>query len=374
MRIVFTGGGTGGHFYPIIAVAERVNQIVDREKIIGAKLFYLSNAAYDKKALFENNVTFIYVSSGKRRLYASVANFFDLFKIFFGTIGALLTLFRIYPDVVFSKGGYASFPVVCAARILRIPVFIHESDSHPGRVNAWSAKFAVRIALSYAEAGAFFPKEKIALTGQPIRMAIRKGIKEGVSEFFQFDASLPVLVVIGGSLGAEIINNVVLDALPELLERYQVIHQVGIKNMKEVSERAGLVLEKSQHTNRYRQYGFLNELELKMAAGAASLVISRAGSTIFEIASWGVPSLIIPITSSNGSHQLKNAFNYARAGACIVIEENNLTAHILSSEIDKIIENPVKHTAMSEAALTFSGGDAAMNIAEELIKIALSHD
>src|ERR1035437_5827831 len=133
MKIVFTGGGTGGHFFPIIAVVQKVNKIIDEDKLIGVKLYYMSDSPYDRATLFENNLLYEEVKSGKMRIYFSLKNFSDIFKVFFGTINAIFKIFSIYPDVVFGKGGYASFPVVLAARILRIPVMIHESDSAPGR-------------------------------------------------------------------------------------------------------------------------------------------------------------------------------------------------------------------------------------------------
>ena len=142
MKIVFTGGGTGGHFYPIIAVAQKVNQIIDKENIIGVKLYYFSDSPYDKEMLLENGFLYEEVKAGKLRTYFSIKNFFDIFKMFFGTINALYKIFSIYPDVVFGKGGYASFPTIFAARILHIPVLIHESDSIPGRVNKWAGHFA----------------------------------------------------------------------------------------------------------------------------------------------------------------------------------------------------------------------------------------
>src|SRR3989344_5923626 len=137
MKIVFTGGGTGGHFYPLISVGEKDNQIIDHENILGAKLYYVSDSPYDKEMLFENGILYEEIISGKRRTYFSLKNFSDLFKIFFGVLNALFKMFSIYPDVVFGKGGYASFPTIFAARILRIPIVIHESDSAPGRVNKW---------------------------------------------------------------------------------------------------------------------------------------------------------------------------------------------------------------------------------------------
>src|SRR3990167_871131 len=169
MKIVFTGGGTGGHFYPIIAVAQRINQIIDHENILGAKLYYVSDSPYDKEMLFENGLLYEQINTGNMRTYFSLKNFSDIFKTFFGVINAIFKMFSIYPDVVFGKGGYASFPTILAARILRIPVLIHESDSVPGRVNKWAGRFAKRVAVSFKEAVNYFPKNKVAWTGHPIR-------------------------------------------------------------------------------------------------------------------------------------------------------------------------------------------------------------
>jgi UDP-N-acetylglucosamine--N-acetylmuramyl-(pentapeptide) pyrophosphoryl-undecaprenol N-acetylglucosamine transferase len=155
MKIVFTGGGTGGHFYPIIAIAEKVNQIIDRDKIVQAKLYYFSDDPYDKAALFDNGITFKQIPAGKMRVYFSVQNFFDMFKTFTGVVKAVFALFAIFPDVVVGKGGYSSFPTLLAARILGIPVVIHESDSYPGRVNVWAGKFARRVAVSFQEAAQY---------------------------------------------------------------------------------------------------------------------------------------------------------------------------------------------------------------------------
>src|SRR5258708_16068996 len=173
MKILFGGGGTGGHVYPIIAVAEELNAIIETEKILEARLYYLSTAPYDRKALYDNGITFVKINAGKLRRYFSFANIFDVVKTGIGIVNALVTMFFICPDVVFSKGGYASFPVLVAARLFGIPVIIHESDSVPGRTNLWAAKFAKRIAVSYEEASEFFPKEKTAYTGQPVRKGIR---------------------------------------------------------------------------------------------------------------------------------------------------------------------------------------------------------
>jgi len=374
MKILLTGGGSGGHFYPLIAIAEKLNELASREKILDLKLYYMSDAPYDKRMLFENRITYVQIPAGKMRLYFSIRNFFDLFSTATGAFFGLISMFFIYPDVVISKGGYAAFPAVFAAKLLRIPVIVHESDSSPGRLNRWTAKFAVKVAVSWPEAADFLPKDKTALTGQPIRKEILHGDKEGAYDFFKLSSSLPVILVIGGSQGAETINNTIVDILPQLVEKYQIIHQAGLNNIEDVTLRSKLLLENSSYSNRYIATAYLNNLATRMAAGIATIVISRAGSAIFEIASWGIPSIIIPITNSNGDHQRKNAFNYARTGACEVIEESNFSPHILMATIEKILENKEKLDSMRTKALAFSTPTAAETIAQAALQIAISHE
>lgn len=375
MKIVFTGGGTGGHFYPIIAVVQKVNKIIDQEHIIGAKLYYISDSPYDKEMLAENGLMYEEVSTGKMRTYFSFKNVFDIFKTFLGIISAIFKLFSIYPDVVFGKGGYASFPTVFAARILSIPVIIHESDSAPGRVNRWAGRFAKKIAVSFIEAADYFPKQKVAWTGQPIINEIEHGApRQEALAYFKFESEVPVIFILGGSQGAEIINNTILDALPRLVKNYQIIHQTGVNNYKNVSGQAEVILTNNKYKSRYLSMPYLNPLAMKMAAGVATIIISRAGSTIFQIASWGVPSILIPFMNSNSDHSRKNAFNFARAGACSVIEEMNMTANILSSEIDRIIEDKNSYEQMVRNSKAFAKDGAAEKIARELVDIALSHE
>ncbi len=373
MRILLTGGGTGGHFYPLIAIAEKINEIADHENLIDLKIYFMSDTPFDKQALFETNITFIQVPAGKMRIYFSIKNFLDLFKAFLGGIVGIIKVFSIYPDVIISKGGYGAFPAVLAGRILRIPIILHESDSSPGRLNLWTAKFAKRVAVSYAEAGEKFPKDKTAWVGQPVRRAIAKKAEHGGHEFFKLDPNLQTIFILGGSQGADIINSTIIEVLPELLKKYQIIHQTGPKNIKEVQMRSDLVLENSNFKHRYLPFAYMNNIETKMAAGAANLIISRAGSTIFEIASWGIPSIIIPITNSNGDHQRKNAFTYARTGACVVLEENNLQPHILTTEIDKLLNSKERLEQMSEKAYAFSTPEAGEMLAQEAVNIALTH-
>ena len=375
MKIIFTGGGTGGHFCPIIAVAQKVNQIIDKENILGAKLYYFSDSPYDKEMLLETGLLYEEIKAGKLRTYFSFKNFFDIFKMFFGVINAIYKVFSIYPDVVFGKGGYGSFPTILAARILHIPIVIHESDSAPGRVNKWAGHFAKRVAISFKEVADYFPKKTVAWTGLPIRTEIEHPAPRNEAlQYFKLESELPVILILGGSQGAELINNTVLDALPRLVKNFQIIHQTGINNFRNVAGRAEVVLASSPEKARYLPFAFLNPLALKMAAGVATIIVSRAGSTIFEIASWGVPSIIVPITTTNGDHQRKNAFSYAHTGACNVIEEMNMTANILSSEIERITSDKAIWNHMAQSAKAYNKPDAAMKIARELVDMALSHE
>ena len=375
MKIVFTGGGTGGHFYPIIAVAEKVNEEIAKQNIIGAELYYFSDDPYDKKLLFENGIKFQKIPAGKMRIYFSIKNFFDLFKVAIGVLYAIAKLFSVYPDVVFGKGGYASFPTLFAARILRIPVIIHESDVAPGRVNAWASKFAARIATSFKDSAEVFPPKKTAWLGQPIRGEISVlPDKEKGRDYFKLESELPTILVLGGSQGAELINNAILESLELLLPKYQIIHQSGLKNEKVVSGRAEVILGTDKIKTRYVVQGYLSALEMKMAAASADLVISRAGSTLFEISSWGIPSILVPFNKSNADHSKKNAFAYARAGGCIVIEEGNLTPHVLSSEVDRVMSDKNLYKGLQNGAKAFLKPGASEKIAQEIIKIALSHE
>jgi UDP-N-acetylglucosamine--N-acetylmuramyl-(pentapeptide) pyrophosphoryl-undecaprenol N-acetylglucosamine transferase len=375
MKILFTGGGTGGHFYPIIAIVEAIHDIVRERKIIEPQLYFASPDPYDREMLLAVNMTYVPTAAGKIRRYFSPLNFIDYFKTAWGVLRSLIRIFFLYPDVVLGTGGYASFPTLLAAKFFRIPVVIYATDAHPSRVNLWAGKFAEKIAISYPEASKYFPKEKTAFTGNPVRKAALLPAREGVYEFLKLSHTLPVLLVIGGSQGSAALNDVIVAALPILLEKYQVIHQTGADNFKEITSRAKVVLGMTSLEERYKPFGYLNDLALRMAAGAASLVISRAGSgSIFEIAAWGLPSILIPIPQPTSHDQTENAFAYARSGAATVVEQNNLTPGLLLSEVDRILTKPEVVHKMSEAARGFSRPDAAKLIANALLDIALSHE
>ncbi len=374
MKILLAGGGTGGHFYPLIAIAEELNRIQEEEHFVNFKLYYMSDSPYNKKLLDEQFITYIPITAGKLRVYFSFQNFLDIFRTFFGAIGAFFKVFNLYPDVVISKGGYASFPTLLAARLLFIPVIIHESDTVPGRVNKWAGKFARRIALSFPEAAEYFDRTKVSLTGQPVRRTIAYTAKEGAKEFFECGPGVPVIGILGGSQGARAINDCITGMLPQLVEKYQIIHQTGAAQFAEVKTDASVILGQNIKRSRYKPFPYLSDLQTKMFGGACDLIISRAGSTIFEIAAWGKPSILIPYPLAHGDHQRKNAYHYARTGAAAVIEEKNLTPSILYNQIDLILSHTDRYESMAGHAERFYKGDAARIIAAEAVAIALSHE
>lgn len=378
MKILLTGGGTGGHFYPLIAVAESIREIARKEKILAPKIYYMANNKYNPKVLFDQEIEYIHVFAGKKRInpqgIGKILNIIDVFKMGFGIFEALIKMFFLMPDVIFAKGGYVSYPALFAGRFFKIPIIIHESDSVPGRVSKWAGKFADKIAVSYKEASVFFDENKVAYTGNPVRQELSQVLTQGAKEYLELEDGIPTIFIMGGSTGSKIINNIILESLPKLVEKYQIIHQTGKANINEVKNTANVILENNPHKNRYRPYDYLNALSVRMSAGASSVIISRGGSTIFEIALWNVPSIIIPITESNGDHQRKNSYNYARSGACVVIEESNLSTDIILNEVDRIVNNENVRQRMIEGAKTFARPDAGEVIAKEILKMALKHE
>jgi UDP-N-acetylglucosamine--N-acetylmuramyl-(pentapeptide) pyrophosphoryl-undecaprenol N-acetylglucosamine transferase len=375
MKILFTGGGSGGHFYPVIAVAEQVRAIAKAEKLVHPQMYFMGPDSYDDKALYENDIKFRIISAGKLRRYFSIKNFFDLFKTGWGILKAIIELFFIFPDVIFSNGGYGSFPILVAGKLFGIPIVLHVSDLEPGRVHNWAGKFAKKIAISFPETARHFDEKKVAFTGNPIRKELLTVTDAGAYEFLKLEKGIPTILVLGGSQGAQKINTNVFEALPVLLNSFQVIHQVGKDNVKAIEETAEVLLKDNEHKERYKPFGFLNILALRMAAGATDVVITRAGSgSIFEIAVWGIPAIVIPIPEDVSHDQRKNAFAYARSGAAVVVEEENLTPNILKSEIERLTGDEGLKKSMSQAAKDFSKPDAATKIARELIRIALSHE
>ncbi len=378
MRILLLGGGTGGHFYPLIAVAEGIEDLCAEKTLLEPEFYYIGPEPFDPPTLLEHGISYRPGTAGKIRRGESIVNIFDSFKTVIGVSRAIPQMFSLYPDVVFSTGGYAAFPALVAARLFRIPVIIYDADAKPGKVSLWSSKFARAIAVAHPEAARHFPtrvRHKIARVGHPIRKEILGVMKEGGFEFLNLDRSVPAVLVLGGSQGARAINESLLDALADLVTRYNIVHQTGAANLEETTGIASVVLKDSPHPERYRAFGLLNTLALRMAAGAASLIVARAGSgTIFELASWGIPAILVPIPPDVSHDQTENAFSYARSGGAVVVEQRNLTPHVLSAEIDRLMNDATLREKMSIAGKEFARPEAARKIARMLLDIGIEHE
>ncbi len=379
MRILFTGGGTGGHIFPIIAVARQLKKIYtqssepigpDKETLL--EMFFLGTWPISNDFRKEG-IKAKAILTGKLRRYFSIQNVLDLFKMPIGFIQALWHLYFWMPDVIFSKGGFGSVPVVLVGWLYRIPVLSHESDTVPGLANRLGAKFSKRIAISFASAAKYFPEKKTALVGNPTRSGITQiclstdlDKKEEARKTLGLAGQKPIIFIFGGSQGAMKINEMILNTLSQLLEKYEIIHQCGPNNLEQIKQAIG----QSASSDDYHLFPFLDENQMAMAYLAADLVISRAGSgSIFETALCGKPSILIPLPHAAGNHQRKNAFAYAQAGATIVIEQANLTPNIFLNEIQKIFSQPDLKQKMSTNAKSFSQAEAGQKIAQALIEM-----
>lgn len=367
-KIVFTGGGTGGHSVPIVAILRELRRIPYKKFIF----YYLGpKDPFTKRLLEGEGVKIFFVLSGKIRRYldflSPVQNIIDLFKTILGILQSFLLLIFIRPRKIFSKGGFGSFPVVIAGWILGIPIFIHESDAVAGMANRILSRFARKVFISFEEAGKFFPKQKVWLVGHPIRREFFGATREEGIDFFNISSSSPIIFVLGGSQGAQRINEKIFEIINEILESFELIHQAGERNYNECKE-MGEMLIKKELKDKYHLFGFLDEKELGLAYAVADLVISRAGAgAIFEIAGMGKPSILIPLPESAQSHQLRNAYAYFRSGACIVLEEENFTPGFFVKTIKNLFSRPEILKEMRKRALGFAKPDAAMKIVENLI-------
>jgi len=366
MKILFTGGGTGGHVFPIVAIAREIRRIYTKKDLefyyIGPKdefgLILLSQEGFIVKKII----------SGKIRRYFSFKNIVDLFfKIPFGILQSFYLILKIKPEIIFSKGGSGSISVTICARILGIPVFLHESDIVPGLSNRLSSKWAKKVFVSFPKTE-YFDSQKTILAGNPIRKELLEGDAKRAEELFDITLQKPIFLFLGGSQGAEAINDFVLLILNNLLKDFEVIHVTGRNNIKETSAEAQVITDKSLEKY-YHPIGFLDEEKLKHAYKIADFVISRSGSgSIFEIAALGKPSILIPLPSAAADHQFKNAYSYAQTGAALVFEQDNLSDDLFLERIHLLFLHPEKLEEMKTAALNFSKPYAAKTIAREILE------
>jgi UDP-N-acetylglucosamine--N-acetylmuramyl-(pentapeptide) pyrophosphoryl-undecaprenol N-acetylglucosamine transferase len=325
---------------------------------------------YSGILLQQENIKVHNIASGKLRRYFSFRNFVDiLFTIPFGFLQSFFLLISIRPKLVLSKGGSGSLVAASAARTLGIPVFLHESDSVPGLSNQKISAYAKKIFISFPKTE-YFDLEKTLLTGHPILKELTEGSKESAKDIFHLNDNLPVVLFWGGSQGAEPINDFVINVLPELLGQYQIIHVCGKKNFRTVQEESKVMLHNATELEKnYHVLPFLEESQLKHAFAIADLVVSRAGAgSIFELAGAGKPAIIIPLPSSAGNHQSKNAYQYAASGGAIVIEQDNLIPNFFMEKIRYLLSDPKELEHMKQAALQFAKPLAAKAIAREILE------
>ncbi len=371
-KIVLVGGGSGGHFYPLIAIAEAL-----RDADLSIDLYYFGPRKFDHDALKDVEMSFTYVPAGKRRRYFSPLNIVSPFITLFGCIIAIFRLYIIYPDVVMSKGGYTSVPVVLAAFLLRIPVIVHESDSKMGGANKLALRFARECIVAYDESYEVATNKNAHVhnLGIPIRKQLHANPTQNAIEELGITQDRPLILVIGGSQGAERFNNFIIQALNELLPEYTVLHQVGEKNFEKVSATVNnLIVDENLRTH-YHPVPFLNKTRLNNAYALSQIIITRAGSTaLFEIALHSKPSIVIPIPESISHDQRSNAYAYGRTGAAVVIEEENVSDNLLKAEIDRIMNDDALYQSMSVAAKAFAKPNTSTETAHLILQVAQEHD
>jgi UDP-N-acetylglucosamine--N-acetylmuramyl-(pentapeptide) pyrophosphoryl-undecaprenol N-acetylglucosamine transferase len=372
-RVVLTGGGSGGHTYPLLAVAEALRKRAAAQQFDIALTYLGPNDAY-APVLKKAGVTMDFVAAGKIRRYLSFSNLTDIPKFFIGFCQAIVKLYLIMPDVVFSKGGTGAFPVVLAARWYRIPVAIHDSDAKPGLTNIVSSFFAKRIFISFDAAGKYFNPNITTRTGVPVRQELfaNPTTRELAKETLGFDPAKPLILVVGGSQGAERINNFMIANLAAILNETQVLHQAGPTNIAEVKLLSDAALLETSFENRYEVVGYFDDTNMALALTAADLAIARAGSTtLFEFGAFGVPAILIPLESGSNGHQRMNAYDFTKNGAGVVIEEQNLFPGIFLTELKKIIDDPDLRQKMSAASKQFFAPNAADAIVDGILQAAI---
>ena len=323
-RIILTGGGTAGHVTPNIALLPRLKEL-------GYDIQYIGSYTGIEKELIEPfGIPYHGISSGKLRRYFSVQNFTDPFRVLKGFREAHKLIRQLKPDVIFSKGGFVSVPVVLAGKRCKVPVIIHESDMTPGLANKIAIPSAAKVCCNFPETLKSLPEGKAVLTGSPIRQELLSGNKIAAMDLCKFTADKPVILVIGGSLGSVVVNNAVREALPELLKDFQIIHLCG----------KGKMDESLKDVEGYCQFEYIKN-ELRNLFALADIVISRAGANaICELLALHKPNLLIPL-SANASRgdQILNARSFERQGFSLVLEEEQLTKETLLAAVKNLYEN-----------------------------------
>lgn len=321
--ILLTGGGTAGHVTPNIALIPRLQAMGHRVEYVG------SSNGIERQLIEPLEISFHTIAAGKLRRYFDWQNFVDVFRVALGFLQALLLMLRLRPDVLFSKGGFVATPVVWAAWIFRVPVIIHESDMTPGLANKLSLPFAKKVCYSFPETAGYLPEEKGVYTGIPVREELLKGNADQGREILNFTEEKPILLVVGGSLGSEVINRAVRQSLEVLLETFNIVHICGTGHKQEtLASYEG-----------YRQFEYVSD-KLKHLFAVTSLVISRAGATmLFELLALRKPHLLIPLSKkASRGDQILNAESFERLGYSLVLKEEKLNKKNLLKAVNRLYE------------------------------------
>ncbi len=353
MRIVMTGGGTSGHVTPNIALFRPL-------KGAGFEISYIGTKdGIERELVTKEGIDYYPIKAGKLRRYIDMENVKDISKICIGYTQALKVLKEIKPDVVFSKGGFVSCPVVWASKTLGIPTVIHESDITPGLANKLSAPFAKKICYAFPETKAHLPASKSIYTGLPVREELLNGSREKGLEFLGFDGSKPVLLLMGGSQGSKFLNDKLRSEIDDLLERFNVCHLCGKGNID------------SEFVNRrgYVQYEYVNK-ELADVMAASDFIISRGGATaIFEILALAKPSLIVPLSKkASRGDQIENAKSFKAQGLCDYIEEEDLQFKDFLKLIDSVYEKRAYIAENQNRKDTKKSTSAIVNVILSVVK------
>jgi len=382
VKILFTGGGTGGHIVPIIAITREIRRIYPAPSKEDGRVyqktdlqfFYLGpKDEFGSILLSQEGIKVREVFAGKIRRHSGwksfLQNFVDVcFKIPIGVLQSFFYIFFLSPDMILCKGGFGSIPGVIAGKLLLVPVFLHESDIVPGVANRFISRFALEVFVSFPGTE-YFPLRKMILVGNPIRREVLEGSKTEGKSFFKLSSAKPVVLILGGSQGAQRINDKILEILPNLLENFEVIHQCGEKNFEQVKVESKVMMGRNEDLEKfYHLFPFLKEPELRHAYATADIICSRAGSgSIFEIAAAGKPSILIPLPESAQNHQVKNAYAYQETGASLVLEEANFTPHFFLEKLKSLFSQPETLIEMTKATKDFSKPEAARIIANYLV-------
>lgn len=373
-RVLLVGGGSGGHVYPLVAVA-RALQAQAAAKGTQLELLMLGDGPYLERAAKEAGIRYKTIIAPKLRRYMSVENVFDIFKVPIALMQSFWRLFWFMPDVVFAKGGYTcAFPTL-AARFYRVPVYLHESDSVPGLANRTLAKRSKLVFTAFDSADQYFAKlgRPTMQVGNPMNTSFSGVDHAAALKALGLLPEHKTILVMGGSQGAQQLNDLLINGLVQMVNRgWNIIHQTGDNNFADVKKSAEQDITEGKEgyaaliTAQYRVYPYFDQSQLATAYAAADVVITRAGAgSLAEISYLGKPCIIVPLPGSAGDHQLYNAIEMAKYGA-IVVDSSNITPQLLMAQIDRLLD-PATYADVSTRIRGFAKPDAAQKIASVLL-------